>query len=616
MLRVMRNHRRAAYGEKKDYEGLSVRPVALDSAQIPFAGLADAATTAWDRAIKLGEAHGYRNAQTTVIAPTGTIGLVMDCDTTGIEPDFALVKFKKLAGGGYFKIINRMVPRALKTLGYGSDEIEAIVRYAVGRGSLKTAPEINHDSLRAKGFTDAELERLEQALPSAFDIKYAFNPYTLGREFCQDVLGIEEHKLADFELDLLAEIGFTRAQYEAANLHCCGAMTVEGAPKLKDEHLPVFDCANPCGRLGKRYLATSSHIRMMAAAQPFISGAISKTINMPGSASVKDCGSSYMEAWQLGLKAMALYRDGSKLSQPLSAIALGEVEDDEDEIAELPQTEKVMQVAEKVIERAVTERRRLPNRRKGYTQKATVGGHKVYLRTGEYADGQIGEIFIDMHKEGAAFRSLMNSFAIAVSLALQYGVPLDEFVDAFAYTRFEPSGPVQGNDTVKMASSVLDYIFRELAISYLDRVDLAHVDPTELHPDSIGDGAKEQTMKRDDALVRLASSGFVRGNLRLLQGGGQAVAEQPPAPAVTADRVKADAGNTTTLRSRTGTDGAALAVTESAEAAVLEERLAQARLARLKGYEGDPCPSCANFTLVRSGTCLKCDTCGSTTGCS
>jgi ribonucleoside-diphosphate reductase alpha chain len=264
-----------------------------------------------------------------------------------------------------------------------------------------------------------------------------------------------------------------------------------------------------------------------------------------------------------------------------------------------------MQVAEKVIERAVTERRRLPNRRKGYTQKATVGGHKVYLRTGEYADGQIGEIFIDMHKEGAAFRSLMNSFAIAVSLALQYGVPLDEFVDAFAYTRFEPSGPVQGNDTVKMASSVLDYIFRELAISYLDRVDLAHVDPTELHPDSIGDGAKEQTMKRDDALVRLASSGFVRGNLRLLQGGGQAVAEQPPAPAVTADRVKADAGNTTTLRSRTGTDGAARAVTESAEAAVLEERLAQARLARLKGYEGDPCPSCANFTLVRSGTCLK-----------
>ena len=610
MLRVMRNHRRAAYGEKRDYEALSVRPVPLDSAHVDWQDLVDAAKDSWDKALELGETHGYRNAQTTVIAPTGTIGLVMDCDTTGIEPDFALVKFKKLAGGGYFKIINRMVPRALATLGYEQDQIETIIRYAVGRGSLKDAPEINHQTLAAKGFTPEILERLEQQLPSAFDIKYAFNPYTLGQDFCRDVLGISDEKLADFELDLLAEIGFTKTQYEAANLYCCGAMTVEGAPGLKDEHLPVFDCANPCGRLGKRFLETSSHIRMMAAAQPFISGAISKTINMPGSATVEDCGEAYMDAWQLGLKAMALYRDGSKLSQPLSAIALGDdVDEDEDEaIAEAPSAARIQEIAEKVA-RVAVERHRLPNRRKGYTQKAIVGGHKVFLRTGEYPDGSIGEIFIDMHKEGAAFRSLMNSFAIAVSLGLQYGVPLEEFVEAFAYTRFEPSGPVQGNDTVKMASSVLDYIFRELAISYLDRNDLAHVDPTDLHHDSLSDGEKEQKLKRDDgeaAIARIASSGFVRGNLRLLHGGSQN-AEQPSAPPPAIHGRHGEGGTTA---------GTALAVSDSPETAVLDERLAQARLARLKGYEGDPCPGCANFTLVRSGTCLKCDTCGSTTGCS
>ncbi|MEM9442527.1 MAG: vitamin B12-dependent ribonucleotide reductase, partial [Pseudomonadota bacterium] len=386
MLRVMRNHRRAAYGEKRDYEALSVRPVPLDATHCDWKDLVVASEEAWDQALELGEAHGYRNAQTTVIAPTGTIGLVMDCDTTGIEPDFALVKFKKLAGGGYFKIINRMVPRALATLGYQPEQIETIIRYAVGNGSLKNAPEINHEALKMKGFTPDVLERLEQALPSAFDIKYAFNPYTLGQDFCRDVLGVSDEKLADFELDLLAEIGFTKSQYEAANLYCCGAMTVEGAPGLKDEHLPVFDCANPCGRLGKRFLQTSSHIRMMASAQPFISGAISKTINMPGTATVEDCGDAYMEAWQLGLKAMALYRDGSKLSQPLSAIALGDDIEEDDDAVEAPlSAARVQEIAEKVA-RAAVERHRLPNRRKGYTQKASVGGHKVYLRTGEYAD--------------------------------------------------------------------------------------------------------------------------------------------------------------------------------------------------------------------------------------
>src|SRR5918996_1692905 len=438
MLKVIRNHRRAAYGEKRDYEGLSVRPVPLDAARISDQALLEAARAAWDQALEWGEAYGFRNAQTTVIAPTGTIGLVMDCDTTGIEPDFALVKFKKLAGGGYFKIINRMVPRALAKLGYDPDQVDDIVRYAVGRGAL----------------------------------------------------------------------------------------TLEGAPHIKDAHLAVFDCANPCGRLGKRCLSTSSHIRMMAAAQPFISGAISKTINMPATATVEDCGNAYLEAWQLGLKAMALYRDGSKLSQPLSAVLLGDEPADADEHAEIASTERVVQV----VERMVAQRERLPNRRKGYTQKAVVGGHKVYLRTGEYADGRLGEIFIDMHKEGAAFRSLMNSFAISVSIGLQYGVPLEELVEAFAYTRFEPSGPVQGNDTIKMASSVIDYIFRELAISYLERNDLANVDPTELHHDSLGDGAKERHLRRDDAIKQLASSGYVRGNLRLLHGGGVGGGRDGPGP--------------------------------------------------------------------------------------
>ncbi|MEX0758719.1 MAG: vitamin B12-dependent ribonucleotide reductase, partial [Tistlia sp.] len=360
---------------------------------------------------------------------TGTIGLVMDCDTTGIEPDFALVKFKKLAGGGYFKIINRTVPRALATLGYDEAQAEEMVRYAVGRGTLRGAPGVNHESLKAKGFTAAALDALENALASAFDIKFAFNKWTLGEEFCRKVLDLADAQLDDLGFDMLAALGFTKAEVEAANTYVCGAMTLEGAPYLKDAHLPVFDCANACGRIGKRYLSVDSHIRMMAAAQPFISGAISKTINMPNSASVEDCKQAYLLSWKLGIKANALYRDGSKLSQPLAASLIDESED-QDEVAEAiaaaPAAAKAANVAERVVEKfverivekTVSDRRRLPQRRKGYTQKAVVGGHKVYLRTGEYEDGLLGEIFVDMHKEGAAFRSLMNNFAIAISIGL------------------------------------------------------------------------------------------------------------------------------------------------------------------------------------------------------
>ena len=625
MLRIIRNHRRAAYGESDGYEGLTIPPVPLDAAGCPQAGLADAARAAWDDAAERGERNGYRNAQSTVVAPTGTIGLVMDCDTTGIEPDFALVKFKKLAGGGYFKIINRTVPTALVTLGYEPAEIDAITRYAVGHGTLGDAPGIDHAALRAKGFTEAMLEAVEAALENAFDIKFVFNRWTLGEEACTGILGFSAEQLDDLNFDMLAAMGFAGDDITAANAYCCGAMTLEGAPHLKDEHLPVFDCANPCGRIGRRLLSADSHIRMLSAAQPFISGAISKTINMPNDATVEDCKNAYMLSWRLGLKANALYRDGSKLSQPLAAQVF---DDDAAEAAEIatdisqasaPEQarEAATKIVERVVERVVAERRKLPGRRKGYTQKAVVGGHKVYLRTGEYVDGEIGEIFIDMHKEGAAFRSLMNNFAISISIGLQYGVPLEEFVEAYTFTRFEPSGMVEGNDAIKMSTSVLDYIFRELAISYLGRDDLSHVEQGDLLPDSVGRGESESNLSDSDdaqgaasgaamdAVKRVASAGYVRGNLYVLQGGNEISPEKEPeaAAALSADA----AGEVSTTN---------VSVAIEAQSVTSSGRMARVQAARLRGYEGDACGECGNFTLVRNGTCLKCDTCGGTSGCS
>ena len=380
MLKVMRNHRTAAYGRSDGYESLSVLPVPLDAASCPDKALITAAKTAWDDAVTLGEAHGYRNAQATVIAPTGTIGLVMDCDTTGIEPDFAIVKFKKLAGGGYFKIINRVVPEALSNLGYSAEQIDDITRYAVGHGSLDSCQSISVNALKDKGFTDEVLATLA-ILKDAFDVKFAFNRFTLGDDFCKNVLGFTDSQLDDMNFNMLEALGFSKEEIDAANIHICGAMTVEGAPHLKDEHLPIFDCANVCGRIGKRYLSVSSHITMMAAAQPFISGAISKTINMPNGATVEECGEAYMQSWTLGLKANALYRDGSKLSQPLSSALIDDDDLDEAETEALSATAQVPQVVEKIVERIIrdSDRQRLPDRRKGYTQKASVGGHKDCL---------------------------------------------------------------------------------------------------------------------------------------------------------------------------------------------------------------------------------------------
>ncbi|MEL6921819.1 MAG: vitamin B12-dependent ribonucleotide reductase, partial [Pseudomonadota bacterium] len=512
MLRVIRNHRRAAYGETTGYEDLAVDPVALIAEDCPDKELITHAKAAWDAALALGEKNGYRNAQATVIAPTGTIGLVMDCDTTGIEPDFALVKFKKLAGGGYFKIINRAVPAALRTLGYSEAQLAEIEAYAVGHGNLNQAPGVNPTSLKAKGFTDEKIAEINTALKSAFDIKFAFNKWTVGEEFAKETLGFTDEQLDDFSFDMLAALGFDKKEIEAANIHICGAMTLEGAPFLKDEHLPVFDCANPCGKIGKRYLSVNSHIDMMAAAQPFISGAISKTINMPNEATVEDCKSAYMRSWKKALKANALYRDGSKLSQPLNASIIEDEADEDDvieAITEAPKAAAAVQVTEKIVERIIEkvtrEQEKLPSRRKGYTQKAKIGGHTVFLRTGEYDDGRLGEIFLDMNKEGSTLRALINNFAISVSLGLQYGVPLEEYVDAFVFTKFEPAGMVQGNDAIKNATSILDYVFRELAVSYLERHDLAHVDQSEFSATTLGKGINE-------GKAQPVSSGLTRGH--------------------------------------------------------------------------------------------------------
>jgi ribonucleoside-diphosphate reductase alpha chain len=620
MLRVIRNHRRAAWGEAAGYEEVNVTPVALDHANCPDQTLVALARTAWDEALALGEQHGFRNAQVSVVAPTGTIGLVMDCDTTGIEPDFALVKFKKLAGGGYFKIINQSVPAALETLGYRPSEIAEIIAYAVGHGSLGQAPGINHTALLGHGFGAAEIEKIEAALPSAFDIRFVFNQWTLGEDFCRNTLGIPAEKLADPTFDLLRHLGFTKAQIDAANDHVCGTMTVEGAPHLKAEHLPVFDCANICGKRGTRYLSVESHIRMMAAAQPFISGAISKTINMPNNATIDEVKAAYELSWSLGTKANALYRDGSKLSQPLASALVEDDEEAAETLASGSPTEKAQVLVEKVIEKVIVKeivrnhREKLPERRRGYTQKAIVGGHKVYLRTGEYKDGTLGEIFIDMHKEGAGFRAMMNNFAIAVSVGLQYGVPLEEFVEAFTFTRFEPAGMVQGNETIKNATSILDYIFRELAVSYLDRTDLAHVTPAGITFDELGRGEDEG--KRNfrevpnstgssafEVIKRVASTGYTRGRLpqelMVLQGG------------VTGFR---DDAATFTAAPMAAPMAAAMGATAIVTGTV-NATDARAK-AKLQGYTGDACGECGNYTLVRNGTCLKCNSCGSTTGCS
>jgi ribonucleoside-diphosphate reductase alpha chain len=560
MLRVIRNHRRAAYNAPpQEYEGLSVSPQGIDPAYCP-PYLLSAACEAWDQALAQGERFGFRNAQTTAIAPTGTIGLLMDCDTTGIEPDFALVKYKKLAGGGYFRIINGSVPLALQRLGYPEDQVQQIVQYGSGTGSLEGAPYINPETLKAKGFDDGALRRVEATLKSAFDISFAFLPQVLGEEWVKEKLGIGHERLEAAGGDLLRALGFSREQCRMASDYVCGRMTLEGAPNLSLDHLPVFDCAHKCGAYGQRHIESVAHLRMMAAAQPFVSGAISKTINLPSSATIEEIEDIFFDSWRMMLKAAAVYRDGSKLSQPLSHIAATDLAAAK-EMEAHEEVEPVKEAAEAIVHHIIAQRHRLPHRRGGYTQKASIGGHKIYLRTGEYEDGALGEIFLDMHREGAAFRSLMNCFAIAISLGLQHGVPLEEFVDAFVFTRFEPNGFVTGNPHIKHATSVIDYIFRELAITYLGRHDLAQVETS-------SEDARGDTVT--DPLARAVPRS---SHLKLSF-------EEPGKNGKTSEFHRA------------------------------------MDLARLQGYEGDACPECGQFTMVRNGTCMKCVSCGATSGCS
>ncbi len=578
MLRVMQNHRAAAYDAQDAFEGIEIKPQGINAKHCPE-DLLRAATKAWDDAVQMGKKHGYRNAQATVIAPTGTIGLVMDCDTTGVEPDFALVKFKKLSGGGYFKIINQSIPTALKFLNYSEKEIDSIVKYAKGHGTFAGAPFINHQSLSEKGFIKEELTKLDKAVESAFDIAFVFNIYTLGEE-CLQRLGFKPEQYFNIEFSLLHELGFEDNEIDAANDYVCGTMMVEGAPFLKDEHLPVFDCANTCGKKGKRFIHAHGHIRMMGATQPFISGAISKTINLPNEATIDEIKDCYYMSWELGLKANALYRDGSKMSQPLSnksdekkGSKMGEGEKEIDELT----TDNVVNMANLTIDdlldeinkrvqdspdtklkrrlSTIVERKTLPAKRRGYTIKAKVGGQAVFLRTGEYNDGTLGEIFIDMSKEGATMRSLLNCFAIAVSIGMQYGVPLEEYVDKFIFTRFEPAGMVD-HPNIKNATSVVDYIFRALGHEYLGRTDLVHV-----QGNTGTDSWDEPSESQELSSVRVTSLG------------------NKPTPAKAAIPTKSE-------KELIGT---------SADAPV--------------------CRTCGNITL-RNSTCYMCPNCGTTTGCS
>lgn len=587
MLRVMHNHRAAAYDASDAYEGLEIKPQGINAKHCPDY-LLKAATKAWDTAVQLGEKHGYRNAQTTVIAPTGTIGLVMDCDTTGVEPDFALVKFKKLSGGGYFKIINQSVPQALKTLKYTKEEIEEIVNYAKGHASLKGAPYINEESLIAKGFTTAEIQKLNAAMITAFEISFAFNVFVLG-EACMQRLGIAPEQYNDFGWNMLEALGFTGHEIEAANIYVCGTMTVEGAPHLKEEHYAVFDCANKCGQTGQRYIHANGHIRMMAAAQPFLSGAISKTINLPNEATVEEIANAYRLSWELGLKACALYRDGSKLSQPLSNKSDKKKKVDEEEaVAENIEIASIIDLGKLTIEELleevnhrvqtskdtslkrqlamIVERRSLPSKRRGYTQKAKINGQTLFLRTGEYNDGTLGEIFIDMAKEGATMRSMLNCFAIAVSIGLQYGVPLEEFVEKFVFTRFEPSGMVQ-HPNIKSTTSIIDFMFRALAYEYLGRADLVHV----------LDQPDEPVTENDDWCADTPTIGDRTPELSDVR----VVGKIPQKPGVVVN-TSLDAVN-----------------------------------AAAKNMQSDApaCNVCGHLT-IRSGTCYKCLNCGNSLGCS
>jgi len=589
MLRVIRNHRRAAYNsESLDYERLTIKPMGIDSRYAP-PQLVAAAQKCWDEALELGEEHGYRNAQVTVIAPTGTIGLVMDCDTTGIEPDFAIVKYKKLSGGGYFKIVNQSVRKALVKLGYTERQIEDIEKYCKGNGTLAGCPHINKKSLAEKGFPEDKIEEIEQQLGDVFHISFAINKWSLGEDVLR-AMGATQAQIDDPDFNILEFMGFTAEQIDEANDYVCGTMMIEGAPHLKDIHLPVFDCANKCGNKGQRYISYMAHVKAMAAAQPFISGAISKTVNMPNEANVSDIAEVHLKSWKMMVKAIALYRDGSKLSQPLNSSNLAGIKEEVLLSDDMLQDEALdaKDIHEKIDESQLrrSKRYRLPKKRHGEIREAVVAGHKIFLRTGEYEDGSLGEIFIDMYKEGASFRGLLNSFAILASKALQYGVPLEELVDTFTFTRFEPAGMVQGHEAIKNATSILDYVFRSIGYDYLNRTDFVHVAAVDENTNGENAAQPELTSKKIDDIDATPVIKEVAGKEAVIPAATMAaetVAVQEPLPVLNG--------------------GSGLAVVTKSNA-------------KQFGYTGEQCAMCESVRVKRNGSCTVCDDCGATSGCS
>ncbi|HRH23715.1 MAG TPA: vitamin B12-dependent ribonucleotide reductase [Candidatus Magasanikbacteria bacterium] len=612
MLRVMRNHRRAAFdAPDNEYEKLVVKPVGINPQYAP-AYLLAAARESWNEAVDMGEKYGYRNAQTTLLAPTGTIGLLMDCATTGVEPDFALVKFKKLAGGGYFRIVNDAVPMALQQLGYTPSQMQAILNYMRGTADITNAPHINATTLKEKGFIDADIKAINKALEGAFDIKFACNVWTLGEEAMKRV-GFSEAQYNDPKFNMLAALGFTDKEIEEANDYTCGTMTIEGAPGLQKEHYPVFDTANRNGKKGKRFIHYMGHVKMMAAVQPFLSGAISKTINMPHEVTLNEVKHAYEESWKVGLKAVALYRDGCKLSQPLSSTSSKKKEEkaesEEKVVAkvEAPAVKAAAPVASssgvnmsdalrhaseilsqhagvsspmesytkdgEVAERRVYlhgEKRRLPAKRGGITVAAKVGNQQIWLRTGEYPDGKLAEIFIDMYKEGAAVRSLLNMFAVSVSMGLQYGVPLEKYVENFVFTRFEPSG-FTDHPNIKNCTSIIDFVFRVLGMEYLGRTDFVQVPPKGIQKNKF------------ENLARIA----------------QPLQETMPLDTVSAKAVVAVEAQPQLLQ-----DEVVKGPVNASDAA----------LGEMMG-DAPACPTCGHIT-VRNGACYKCLNCGDSLGCS
>ncbi|MCC7196595.1 vitamin B12-dependent ribonucleotide reductase [Candidatus Peregrinibacteria bacterium] len=601
MLKVIRNHRRAAYNvSKNEYEGLTVTPKGINPAYCPENMLA-AAREAWDRALEWGEQFGYRNAQTTVIAPTGTIGLVMDCDTTGIEPDFALVKFKKLVGGGYFKIVNQSIIPALENLGYTNEQIVAIENYAKGHATLKGCPHINEETLRGKGFTDKELLATETQLTGVFELKFAFNKFSLGEEFCRNVLGMGEKELNDINFDMLLALGFTKEQIEEANEYVCGTMTLEGAPHLKKEHYAVFDCANKCGKKGKRFIPYNGHLRMMAAAQPFISGSISKTVNMPEECTVEDIQKAYMESWELMLKCNAIYRDGSKLSQPLntssaddayaSLFNFEDIEDSDDTAG----PERVQQVIEKVVQKPF--RRKLPSERHSLTHKFSISGHEGYLTVGLYDDGQPGEIFIKMSKEGSTLSGIMDALALSISMNLQYGVPVEVLVSKFCHTRFEPAG-MTGNRDIPMVKSIMDYIGRYLALKFLPKESAK-----KYHNADLVDRAYSESTNL--LLPRVPVETAVIGKF-----------EEVTANLVNDREHRNAKGAVVEVEQRVAVEAGKPAMEMKANMSAEEFAKMQKDMALHQNNEDAAMCSACGAVMVRNGSCYKCIDCGETSGCS